>query len=1368
MMGWMELSVRERPELLRPGALIHGRFIVLAVLGKGGVGTVYRVRDRQSGAEVALKQLHATGDDPAPLLAAFQREYHTLCQLAHPSIIEVHDYGVDGQTAYYTMELLDGQDLLERGKMPWPEACAVLRDVASSLAILHSRRWLHRDVSLRNVRCTQSGRAKLLDFGAMVPFGIVKSVMGTPPFVPPEALQLQALDGRSDLYGLGVLAYYLLTGRYPYPARDLAQLPLAWSSLPAPPRRHDAQIPPALDELVMQLLQLDRDSRPSSAAEVMERVCGVAGLLLCELPEVSRAYLLAPGMVDRESALGEARRLLARSRQGRGGSLWIEGVEGAGRSRLLSACVLEAKLLGMVVLRGDAADGAAGPYGLAKQICGQLLLALPGRAVRQARPWRSILAHLVPSLQPPDEEPCVGPQRRHLQSALCNWLLSVARRTPIAIAVDDVDEVDEPSIALLAALSHGALRRRLTLLVSAARGTHTDPGLSLLRKLAFPVALEPLDLTQVGALLRSVFGDAEHVVGLAEQLHRLCAGNPGQIMTICEQLVEHGVARYEAGRWSLRRLAPAELPQSVAAVRSARLAGLPEDARALAEALALTNPLALPVEEYLVLTEHKSPERLYPALDALVAASVLAREGDRYRFQQHELSRYLSSQLDPARSRELHARLAHAVQNSVDPLLLPHHLLLGGREHEGLECLHLLRDHPRMPSSPAVLALLELAVQCAERLASPPAIQLELQVWLVAVAADLGHYECFHRYAFRALDALEQSSGLSDYRELHALGDTPARLAEAQRRVHARHQALSSRERGPSPGDSLAELGQLCSTVAALAGIAADLPLIERLPSLEPLFDCSPGLRVVALYIDCMRSMLSSRFERCYQRTEQIIAILDRPESHDLGPAHAKRFRLDCLFIQGILGAGIGRERARACVAELEQEPGFRSLAWNVRMVYELARGHALAAAQCKRRSELLRLQDGGTAILPGTTAAIELQIAQQGDDLIGVKRSREQIEVLAAAFPGWRPYLDVATSYYRRLQGDLAGALASLGPWLGDEPPGRHHTWTLARSAEIELRTALGDAAAAAERGLSLLELARRHELGFAISGLSKVTAEALAACGRGDEAVRLADAHLAGLLRAGTSGLLLANAYETRARVAIAMRDEPALRHFAELAAQAYRPGKHPGANAKWQRLLREASAAGVVSTSDPSGGDELGAARLVSVGTDLLSTAPSRLLGCVGHAERSREALRLLLDMTGASAGYLYAVHTDWLEPVAVIDEGTRFHDLGELLREHLLEQLALEAQVTVLAEFESPADRSGRDFLDQSARSFEPMLLFAKRAARGQLAGVAALHYGSAVRGSLRQGVLAAVADSLVETGPASSPAAEPEAARDDSA
>ena len=309
---------------LAEGARVASRYRVEALLGRGAAGAVYRVRDERSGAALALKRLQAPDRQQALFAAQFEREYHTLCQLAHPSIIEVYDFGIDGEGAFYTMELLEGPELRKLCPLPWKQACELLRDVASSLAVLHSRRLLHRDISLRNVRLTSSGRAKLLDFGAMTPMGPCKHMVGTPPFVPPESLQLQALDARADLYSLGALAYYMLTGRYPYPARTFRELQAAFAQPPAPLATLAPDVPEPLEQLIAQLLRLDRELRPASAAEVMERLSGIAGLPLREHAEVTRAYLVTPALVGREPAQHQAGAVLRAAAQS-GGCLLIDG-----------------------------------------------------------------------------------------------------------------------------------------------------------------------------------------------------------------------------------------------------------------------------------------------------------------------------------------------------------------------------------------------------------------------------------------------------------------------------------------------------------------------------------------------------------------------------------------------------------------------------------------------------------------------------------------------------------------------------------------------------------------------------------------------------------------------------------------------------------------------------------------------------------------------------------------------------------------------------------------------------------------------------------------------------------------------------------
>src|SRR5262249_55015775 len=147
-----------------------------------------------------------------------------------------------------------------------------------SLALLHARQLLHRDVSPRNVRIGTDENAKLIDFGSVVPFGAVEDIVGTPMCIAPEHLRMHDLDQRADLFSLGATAYYPLTGRRPYPIKELRDAEAAFEAAPIPIAALVPDVPAALDQLILSLLSVDPASRPTSAAEVINRLGAIAEL----------------------------------------------------------------------------------------------------------------------------------------------------------------------------------------------------------------------------------------------------------------------------------------------------------------------------------------------------------------------------------------------------------------------------------------------------------------------------------------------------------------------------------------------------------------------------------------------------------------------------------------------------------------------------------------------------------------------------------------------------------------------------------------------------------------------------------------------------------------------------------------------------------------------------------------------------------------------------------------------------------------------------------------------------------------------------------------------------------------------------------
>jgi serine/threonine-protein kinase len=194
-------------------------------LGAGGMGRVFRARDERLGRAVAVKVLRPESAGDPDFRARFSREARTLAQLEHPGIVTLYDFGTaPGGDIFLVMQLVPGGSLAERGPLPLPEAVALARELSAALAYAHSRGVVHRDIKPENVLLGEDGRPKLSDFGiARIvdparderPLTRPSVVLGTPGYLAPEARAGAPVDARMDVYALGAVLFFALTGRHP-------------------------------------------------------------------------------------------------------------------------------------------------------------------------------------------------------------------------------------------------------------------------------------------------------------------------------------------------------------------------------------------------------------------------------------------------------------------------------------------------------------------------------------------------------------------------------------------------------------------------------------------------------------------------------------------------------------------------------------------------------------------------------------------------------------------------------------------------------------------------------------------------------------------------------------------------------------------------------------------------------------------------------------------------------------------------------------------------------------------------------------------------------------------------------------------------
>jgi len=208
-----------------------GRYHILEKLGEGGMATVYKAYDTRLEADVAVKVIRTDKFTPEVLARAlkrFEREAKALARLTHPNIVKVSDYGEYEGSPYLVMPYLPGGNLKaflkQRGHLLWQEAVKLLLPIAEALDYAHSQNVIHRDVKPSNILLTERGQPMLTDFGvakvleeeATIDLTGTGMGVGTPEYMAPEQFQGKAIDGRADIYSLGIVFFETLTHRFPY------------------------------------------------------------------------------------------------------------------------------------------------------------------------------------------------------------------------------------------------------------------------------------------------------------------------------------------------------------------------------------------------------------------------------------------------------------------------------------------------------------------------------------------------------------------------------------------------------------------------------------------------------------------------------------------------------------------------------------------------------------------------------------------------------------------------------------------------------------------------------------------------------------------------------------------------------------------------------------------------------------------------------------------------------------------------------------------------------------------------------------------------------------------------------------------------
>jgi tetratricopeptide (TPR) repeat protein len=649
------------PLALEVPSVVDRRYTLDATLGSGGMGSVFRARDRLSGRVLALKVVGRS--DPADShsglpssrvegrLLALATEFQTLSSLHHPNVIRVLDYGFDEAVGpYFTMDLLDRpRSISEEGRGATLEGKVdLLAQLLRALHYMHRRGVIHRDLKPSNVLCV-GGAVRVADFGLATNASAeaLTAVAGTPEYIAPELWFGGAPSVASDLYSVGVVMFELL-----FASMWQSRIPHGWrfgvkESFPAEP----------LGALVAKLLSREPGDRGASALEVLHALGNASGIGLApETAATRESFLQASEFVGRDAELAALLHAFDDARAGRGSGWLVAGESGIGKSRLVAELRAHALVAKAYVVAGHATSTEGAPF----EPWIPILRALSLR-VELPDEDASLLKELVPDLPEllgrpvPDSTVHASAMRGRLVGAI----ESLFRRQPqtTLVLVEDLHWASVDSAELVVRVSE--LARSLPLLVV---GTSRDDEPSPVLDAATPMTrltLARLERESIKKLTTSILGREASAPAVIDYLCRETDGNVFFLVEIVRALAE------QAGR--LDRVVEIERPGGlltggIERIAHRRIDRLPESQVELLElAAVLGRDMDLAVLQRL-----QPGEPIDGWLRSCANAAVLESHGEAFRFAHEKLRDAILARVPAAAREAMHRKVAAAIEATYE------------------------------------------------------------------------------------------------------------------------------------------------------------------------------------------------------------------------------------------------------------------------------------------------------------------------------------------------------------------------------------------------------------------------------------------------------------------------------------------------------------------------------------------------------------------------------------------------------------------------------------------------------------------------------------------------------------------------------
>lgn len=563
-----------------------GPYEIVASLGAGGMGEVYRARDRRLDRDVALKVIHrGSADDDA--IDRLLREATLASALNHPNIVSIYDTGVIEGDRYVAMELVEGVTLraMAAQALEVPRVLSLGRQICEALAVAHAAQIVHRDVKPENVMVRPDGYVKLLDFGlarlkpevASMPTATGTEaglLVGTIGYMAPEQANGQLAGPEADIFALGVMLYELLTGRHPFrsPSQLATLHAIVWDA-PEPPSLINPDVPRHVEQLVLEMLQKDPRLRPG-AADVMYRLAlahdaSIAVSLSRMAVTIPRPSASVP-LVGREPEMDWLLHEFDRAQHGRSRLVSVSAEAGMGKTTLVNAFarLLEESGEPIRIGRGRCSERLAGSEAYLPVL--EALEMLQGhdqhgsvtRLIRAIAPsWYGQIGRLSPNDSSAERlaaETAGGSQER-LKREFLALLVEVSRIQPVVLCFDDVHWADPSTTDLIGYVARRVDEARILVMTTSrpselVQGKHPFLPLKLdllARDLCREIVPGTLDEPAIARYVALQFPGHTFPDGFVDVISCRTAGHPLFMTDLLRDLRRRQVLRQRDGAWQM-------------------------------------------------------------------------------------------------------------------------------------------------------------------------------------------------------------------------------------------------------------------------------------------------------------------------------------------------------------------------------------------------------------------------------------------------------------------------------------------------------------------------------------------------------------------------------------------------------------------------------------------------------------------------------------------------------------------------------------------------------------------------------------------------------------------------------------------------